>query len=129
MACGSAESVSWKGYSIMEYGKEPGGWTEAIREAAEQSHISAVYLLEEGPQQKEHMDGKTALLIEMDNHTGLSDYFRFQAAIERVLGSHLEIHTTEISEGTKLKEQADSLVCIYRKELIPYENKEKGTGA
>lgn len=112
----------------MEYGKEQERWMEAVRKAADQSHISAVYLLEDGTQQEEHMDRKTALLIEMDNHAGLSDYFRFRAALERVLGSCPEIHTTEIGEGIKLKEHADRLACIYRKELIAYEDEEKGTG-
>lgn len=98
----------------MEYGKEMEVWKDSVRQAAEESHIKAVYLFMEEPPPENQMEKDIALLIEMDNQAGLSDYFRFREEIKRN-APKVRLYTTGIGKGIRLKEQADRLSCIYRK--------------
>lgn len=99
----------------MEYGKGMEVRKKSVKQAAAQFHIKAVYIFKEEPSSENHIENDIALLIEMENQAGLSDYFRFCEEIKCNVPDHVKFYTTGIGEGIKLKGQPDRLFCIYRK--------------
>ena len=91
-------------------------WMASVRKAAEQSRVRCVYLFDGSPYMGDVKEVGMALLVEMDDHAGLSDYFRFREMIGAAMGSEVRLYTTGIGEGIRLKRHREGLLCIYQKE-------------
>lgn len=101
---------------MRENDREPLGWMNAVKKAAEQSNVRYVYLIDRSPYMGDDKEGGIALLVGMDDHAGLSDYFRFREMIGAAMGSEVRLYTTGIGEGIQLKRHREGLLCIYQKE-------------
>ena len=81
---------------MMGYDGNTMRWMASVKKAAEQSCVRCVYLIDGSPYMGDGKEGGMALLVEMDDHAGLSDYFRFREMMEAAMGSSIGLYTTGI---------------------------------
>ncbi|MCG4747484.1 hypothetical protein L0N08_18820 [Enterocloster aldenensis] len=101
---------------MMGYDGNTMRWMASVKKAAEQSCVRCVYLIDGSPYMGDGKEGGMALLVEMDDHAGLSDYFRFREMMEAAMGSSIGLYTTGIGEGIRLKRHREGFRCLYKKE-------------
>lgn len=81
----------------------------SVKKAAEQSHVRCIYLIDENPYMGDDKEGGMALLVEMDDHAGFSDYLRFMEMMEACMGSSIRIYTMGMGEGLRLKRHSEGI--------------------